>query len=535
MMKPADLTFETLIGYLSWKFNFNFNRNHYLTISSLPICIVLWLLQKDRNKWKKQYLDCLRDEFSSKLYSQRVQVQTVCQLKVSAERAKEITSLSFTELQSKLQKRELLCIEVLYAYQRVAFTENVKLNFIVQPVLEAEKIARRLDGLPASETDKLPLFGIPFSLKENFGISGYQCTVGASKLIDDSSTDHTCPTVRTLIDAGAVPFIRTNIPQTMMSLGAHNPIYGQTRNPLDLARSPGGSSAGEGAAVGSGSSIIGLGSDIGGSVRVPAAWCGVTALKPSTDRFSACFMNRIGCGQTLVRGVPGLVGRNVAALVEFSKVLCSDFQYNNDTAVPRTYFNSKEYLSTKPLTIGYLYYWPIVEATESAKNAVTRVVRKLSSQGHKVVEWELPQFDCIPHKLLRDIFFADGGTSIFQLLENDEVSYTIKRLFSKLGWVDWFKYYLAYAVGWLLPSWFTKKHLVGIAGVENVNKWFQLTDTVEKYRQMWVQDWRDKGIDVLITPAVPVPAEFIDQEEGCISLVSTLALLLLLRSVNTPY
>jgi len=81
-MKPADLTFETLIGYLSWKFNFNFNRNHYLTISSLPICIVLWLLQKDRNKWKKQYLDCLRDEFSSKLYSQRVQVQTVCQLKV---------------------------------------------------------------------------------------------------------------------------------------------------------------------------------------------------------------------------------------------------------------------------------------------------------------------------------------------------------------------------------------------------------------------------------------------------------------------
>ncbi|KAF6033029.1 FAAH [Bugula neritina] len=435
--------------------------------------------------------------------------------KVSAERAKELTSLEFTELQSKLQKRELSCIEVLYAYQRVAFTENVKLNFIIQPVLEAEQIARRLDGLPASETDKLPLFGIPFSLKENFGISGYQCTVGASKLIDDSSTDHTCPTVRTLIDAGAVPFIRTNIPQTMMSLGAHNPIYGQTRNPLDLARSPGGSSAGEGAAVGSGSSIIGLGSDIGGSIRVPAVWCGVTALKPSTDRFSACFMNRIGCGQTLVRGVPGLVGRDVAALVEFSKVLCSDFQYNNDTAVPRVYFNSEEYLSTKPLTIGYLYYWPIVEATKSAKKAVTRVVRELSSQGHKVVEWELPQFDCIPHKLLRDIFFADGGTSIFQLLENDEVSYTIKRLLSKLGWVDWFKYYLAYTVGWLLPSWLTKKHLVGIVGVENVNKWFQLTDIVEKYRQMWVQDWRDKGIDVLITPAVPVPAEFIDQEEGC--------------------
>ena len=62
---------------------------------------------------------------------------------------------------------------------------------------------------------------------------------------------------------GAVPFIRTNIPQTMMSLGSHNPIYGLTRNPLDSTRSPGGSSAGEGASIGSGASMFGMGSDIG--------------------------------------------------------------------------------------------------------------------------------------------------------------------------------------------------------------------------------------------------------------------------------
>jgi len=83
MMKLADSTFGSFIEYLSHKFNFNFNRSHYLTISSLPICIVLWLLQKNKNKRKKQFLDGLRDEYSSKLYYQRVQVQTVCYLKVS--------------------------------------------------------------------------------------------------------------------------------------------------------------------------------------------------------------------------------------------------------------------------------------------------------------------------------------------------------------------------------------------------------------------------------------------------------------------
>ncbi|KAF6036850.1 hypothetical protein EB796_004846 [Bugula neritina] len=95
--------------------------------------------------------------------------------------------------------------------------------------------------------------------------------------------------------------------------------------------------------------------------------------------------------------------------ISFSSVpICLCTQYWKHTQL--------ECLSTKLLTIKYLYYWPIVEVTKSAKKAVTRVVRELSSQGHKVVEWELPQFDCIPGKLLCSIFFADGGTSISQLL-----------------------------------------------------------------------------------------------------------------------
>ena len=83
---------------------------------------------------------------------------------------------------------------------------------------------------------------------------------------------------------GANPFCLTNLPQTMYSFGSSNPVYGVTTNPFDKTRSPGGSSSGEAALIGYGGSILGLGSDVGGSLRTPAAFCGVTSLKPSTGR-----------------------------------------------------------------------------------------------------------------------------------------------------------------------------------------------------------------------------------------------------------
>ena len=83
---------------------------------------------------------------------------------------------------------------------------------------------------------------------------------------------------------GANPFCQTNIPQTMFSFGSSNPVYGITTNPYDKTRSPGGSSSGEAALIASGGSILGLGTDVGGSLRIPAAFCGTVTLKPTTGR-----------------------------------------------------------------------------------------------------------------------------------------------------------------------------------------------------------------------------------------------------------
>ena len=95
-------------------------------------------------------------------------------------------------------------------------------------------------------------------------------------------------------ELGAIPFCITNIPQTMLSYACSNPVYGCTNNPHDSQRTPGGSSGGEACLIAQGGSILGLGSDVGGSLRIPAHFCGITALKPTQGRLCERGRGQVG-------------------------------------------------------------------------------------------------------------------------------------------------------------------------------------------------------------------------------------------------
>lgn len=136
--------------------------------------------------------------------------------------------------------------------------------------------ARHLDN----EGDKsLPLFGLPFSVKETFGLAGEQVTAGSIRMTPEPHQQD-AEIVRRLKGAGAIVIARSNVPEFAMTGESSNPRYGRTNNPIDASRVAGGSSGGEGALVGSGSSVFGVGSDILGSIRIPAAFCGVVGFKP---------------------------------------------------------------------------------------------------------------------------------------------------------------------------------------------------------------------------------------------------------------
>jgi fatty acid amide hydrolase len=133
------------------------------------------------------------------------------------------------------------------------------------------------------ETVKGPLHGLPISVKEQIGVKGTDSTLGFAKYVfQPSATD--APIVAALKDLGAIPFCKTNVPQSLLTYGCGNPIFGETVNCLNSKLSPGGSSGGEACLIAGGGSVLGIGTDVGGSVRIPAHFCGVVGMKPTRQR-----------------------------------------------------------------------------------------------------------------------------------------------------------------------------------------------------------------------------------------------------------
>jgi amidase len=208
------------------------------------------------------------------------------------------------EIAEAVRRREVSAGEMVRrALERIE-TRDADVNSCVQ-VLDEQALAeaRRLDAGGAPEG---PLAGVPVTVKEIFALAGERCTWGCPGLSDAPPAGADDPHVARLKAAGAIVVARTNIPELSCWGHTDNPIYGETRNPWDLSRTPGGSSGGAAASVAIGVAPIGLGSDAGGSVRVPASFSGVVGLKPSFGTLpadAAAQVGRLNCAGTLTGAV----------------------------------------------------------------------------------------------------------------------------------------------------------------------------------------------------------------------------------------
>ncbi|MEM9187237.1 MAG: amidase family protein [Planctomycetota bacterium] len=232
-----------------------------------------------------------------------------------------LADLTATELGGRLQAGELSSAEVVEAcIKRVEATAEI--NALVQPRFdEARAEARECDGRRASGAPLGPLHGVPISIKDCFAVAGMATTLGIpgySKGPDAADS----PLVARLRAAGAIVLGKTNVPQAMLLHECDNPVFGRTTAAGFADRSPGGSTGGEAALVAAGGSVLGLGSDLGGSIRQPAAACGVCGFKPSPGRLTIEGSQRaISSGMQAIGIQPGPMARSVADLDLAMRVL----------------------------------------------------------------------------------------------------------------------------------------------------------------------------------------------------------------------
>lgn len=193
---------------------------------------------------------------------------------------------SATELAEAIASRKVSSEEVVRDHLHRIDVVNPALNAIVTRLDdEALADARRADEELTRGKRRGPLHGVPVTLKESLSMAGKVTSCG-SRMLQQNVTPESATAVARLRAAGAIPIGRTNVPDMGMDVQTHNLVWGVTRNPWDPSLTCGGSSGGEAAAIASGMSPLGLGSDVAGSIRIPASFCGILGLKPTQNRVS---------------------------------------------------------------------------------------------------------------------------------------------------------------------------------------------------------------------------------------------------------
>lgn len=404
-----------------------------------------------------------------------------------------ILNLSLSELTKQLQEGSLNPEDVFYTYMEKTLEVNQKLNCCTEIISESFDQLKTL-----GDNQKGILYGVPVSLKESLFLKNYDSSAGVVIYLDKPAEDD-CVLVKVLKKQGAIPFVRTNVPQALLNYDCGNPIYGQTVNPHNLKKTSGGSSGGEAALISGGGSVIGVGSDIGGSVRIPASFCGICSLKPTSGRLSAKGLRTIYRGQRTVLSTPGPMAKDVDSLALFMKAVLCDDMFSLDPTVPPIPFNKEVYQSRRPLRIGYLEHNDESSPSPTMMRAVREVKVLLEQAGHTLVPYKSVRI-CEVSELMAKAVLADGGATFVQQLKGTTIDPVLRAQVTLYGLPNWFKRTLAFILQPVRPR--LSRVMQSLTGVGSVAGLWKLHATVEDVVNDTIEEWRRLNIDVLLCPII---------------------------------
>ncbi|KAL2823254.1 amidase signature domain-containing protein [Aspergillus cavernicola] len=331
------------------------------------------------------------------------------------DRELEITSTPAQTILSHVSSGSWTAEEVATAFCKAAAAAQQLTNCLSEIFFDrAIAQAKELDSyFQQTGKTKGPFHGLPISIKDNFNLIGYDSTVGFTSLVNDPAT-YNSTLVDLLLGAGAVLYCKTNVPTAMMIAESVNNVFGRTVNPRNRKLTSGGSSGGESALIAFGASRIGVGTDIGGSLRIPAACTGIFTIRPSFGRFPN-FQTRSGlAGQEAVGSVNGPLAQTLDEIVLWAKTVVGQEPWIRDPKCLPIPWRSVE--TKKSLKIAVLWNDGFCTPTPPVSRALKETVEKLKAAGHETITWAPTEHKGLLDTLAR-MFVADGGKSVRKLLE----------------------------------------------------------------------------------------------------------------------
>lgn len=292
------------------------------------------------------------------------------------------------ELLELLAAGTLTSVQVTAAFsKRAAIAQQLTACLAETFFPEALQRAAELDAhLSTTGRPKGPLHGLPISINDSFSVAGVPMILGLVSCLDHSTLEHSSALAQMLLDAGAVLYVKTNMLQAPMTADSNNGVFGCTLNPHKLTLGAGGSSGGEAALIALRGSLLGVGTDIAGSLRIPALCCGTVGFKPSVDRFSNGDET-----SSRRRGVPGIKAcagplalsvRDAGLLLKV--LLSSNPLASTPLAVP---WRDLELAETESkLRIGVIIEDPALPLQPPMLRVMTKATQKLKDAGHELID-----------------------------------------------------------------------------------------------------------------------------------------------------
>ncbi|KZV92352.1 amidase signature enzyme [Exidia glandulosa HHB12029] len=395
--------------------------------------------------------------------------------------------------------------QVVRAYVRRAGLAQSRFNcFTEVRFKEAIQEADALDAeFATSKTPRGRFHGVPLSIKEQFDLAGYDSSNGYTAWTTDPALED-AGLVEILRSEGAIVLGKTNIGQTLMFFESVNPVFGRTSNPWNDKHTCGGSSGGEGALLAADGSAFGIGTDIGGSLRIPAFYCGIYSLKPTLGRISRVGLKLTAPGLESIPLVSGPMGRSVEDVDAVARIAFGrpTRGWESLPPVPYTEFKTD---STTRLRFGYYTFDGCIRSSPATQRAVLETVAALRGAGHEVVEFTPPSSNTAA-ELFVGLVAADGYSTMLKPLASDP---QMDELFLiTLG--PKLPGFIRSVVGWLVSKLLGDEHFrdnIMASRKRDVAGLYKLIAARDEYTKLWYKEvWDAHGFDGLVVPSQAIPA-----------------------------